>query len=251
MKKIQYTSLCHYPSLVSSDCITMAVLFYIEKDKKIVLEHIKNWKRLKAFNDDFDIDLIKLQLEGIQEELEEFVKEDRFVLSKYTKFYINEVKFQPIVEVEVENIENFIEECKRQYLIGDISKEKRPSVDEQIKFIKNYLKKSDLKYKGNIDGYFDEKIDFDFQVNNYLFKSFSIKGKNEKRMIHSVKEWAYDAYKLQDKYNIIFVTDIDEDSYDKYRKVMNILKEESESVISTDELFDYIINKTINQTTLY
>ena len=70
-------------------------------------------------------------------------------------------------------------------------------------------------------------------------------------MIHSVKEWAYDAYKLQDKYNIIFVTDIDEDSYDKYRKVMNILKEESESVISTDELFDYIINKTINQTTLY
>lgn len=247
MEKIQYTSLCHYPSLVSTDCMTIAVLFYIEKDKKIIIEHIKNWNRLKSFNDELDIDLIKLQLEGIEEELKEFVKDDKFVLSKYTKFYINELKFQPVINVEVHNTQQFIEECKRQYLIGDISKDKRPSVDEQIKFIKNYLKKSNLSYKGNIEGYFNEKIDFDFKVDNYLFKTFNLKGKNENRIIRSVKEWAYDAYKLQDRYNIIFVTDIDGENHDKYKKVMKILEEESKSVISSDELFDYIITKTIGQ----
>lgn len=250
MKKIQYTSLCHYPSLVSSDCMTIAILFYIEDDNRIIFKNIKNWKRLKSFNDELDIDLIKLQLEGIEEELTEFSKENDFVLSKYTKFYINEVKFQPIIDVEVENTDEFIKECTRQYLIGDLDKNKRPTVGEQVKFIKNYLKKCNYDYSGNIEGYFQEKIDFDFQVDNYLFKSFIFEGKNENRLIKSVKEWAYDAYKLQDKYNIIFITDIEESS-GEYTKVMKILKEESKDVISSDDIFDYILSKISGQTSLY
>ena len=87
-------------------------------------------------------------------------------------------------------------------------------------------------------------------MDNYLFKSFIFEGKNENRLIKSVKEWAYDAYKLQDKYNIIFITDIEESS-GEYTKVMKILKEESKDVISSDDIFDYILSKTSGQTSLY
>ena len=251
MKKIQYTSLCHYPSLVSPDCITLAILFYIKSENRIVLESIRNWRRLKSFNDELDMDLIKLQLEGIREELDEFVKEKKFVLKEYTKFFINDLVFQPIIEVEVEDEDDFIQECKRQYLIGDMSLNKRPSVDEQIKFIKNYLKKTDVNYNGNIKGYFEENIDFDLQINNYLFKSFCLKGKNENRIIHSVKEWAYDAYKLNKNYNVVFITDVSKENYSDFAKVIKILQEESQDLIASNELFDYITTKAIGQMSIY
>lgn len=243
MLKIKYTSLCHYPSLVSNDCITLAVFFYIDILKEIRVEKIRNWKRVSSFNDELDIELLKIQIQDMEEELKLFVNDRNFRLEEYTKFYVNNIRFEPIQQSEIEESEKeiFINECKRQKLICDMEKNNRPSIDEQIKFIRKYLSDENVLFNGKISGYFDESVNFDLKIGNYVFKKFIFKGKNPNRLIKTVKEWAYDAYKLKEKYKVIFVTDIEvEKKGEEYNILLKILNEESDKIINSNEFFNFV-----------
>lgn len=246
MLTIKYTSLCHYPSLVSNDCITLAILFYIENSQEIMFEKIKNWQRVSSFNDELDIGLLKIQMEDIEDELKNFVKTNNFKLEKYTKFYVNSIQFTPITTVTIQNNykDQFIDECKRQYFYCDIDKEKRPTIDEQMQYIKKYLSNEDVSSNGKINGFFNENINFDLKIGNYLFKKFIFKGKNPNRLIKSMKEWAYDAYKLKETYKVIFITDIDlsQSQNNDYKLLLSILTEECDKIINTTEFLGYIKN---------
>lgn len=238
---IQYSVLCHYPSIVSKDCITLGVLIYNKDEKNIVFETTKNWQRVRSFNDELDVELIKAQLEGIEEEVSEFCKQESFELSDYTRFYIGEVKFTDVTKLIAENFEDFRVECKRQYLIFDVAKAERPSKAEQLKFIRDTLKSSEVNYRtGNITGYFNENVNFDFIIGSYAIKIFSFEGKNEKRLIKTVKDWAYDAYKLKDKYKIIFATDINPEHQKGYKVVYKILEEECYKILSLADIIPFV-----------
>lgn len=237
MIKIEYSVLCHYPSIVANDCITLAILFYDKGNKKCIFRTTKNWNRVRTFNDELDIDLVKLQLEGIDNEVCQFAKGKDFDLQKYTKFYINELKFTKVTSVLVEDFDEFVTDCTRQYLPFDLDKKDRPSVEEQVRFIKSMLKQSEIKYEnGKVHGYFNEDIKFDFIIKEYAFKLFRFEGKNEARLVKGVKDWAYDAYKLKNRYKIIFVTDIDFTECNEYKTLFNILNEECEKVINFNEV---------------
>ena len=69
MLRVQYSVLCHYPSIVSKDCLTLGILFHNVTENKCILRSIKKWNRARAFNDELDIEVIKLQLEAIEEEV--------------------------------------------------------------------------------------------------------------------------------------------------------------------------------------
>lgn len=245
MIKIKYTSLCHYPSLISNDCITLAVFFYIDILKEIRVEKIRNWKRVSTFNDELDIELLKIQIQDMEEELKLFIKDRNFKFEEYTKFYVNNIRFEPIQQIEIEESEKerFIKECKRQKLICDMEKSNRPSIDEQMKFIRQYLSDEKVLFNGKVEGHFDEDIKFDLKIGNYVFKKFVFKGKNPNRLIKTVKEWAYDAYKLKEKYKVIFVTDIEvEKKGDEYRILFKILNEESDKIINTNDFVNFVSN---------
>jgi hypothetical protein len=254
MVNVQYSILCHYPSIVSVDCITLGVLIYNKDDQTIVFERIKNWQRVKSFNDELDINLTKLQLDGIEEEVGEFCKKASFDLSEYTKYYIGEIKFTDVANVVVEDFDKFVTECRKQYLICDLDKKDRPSKSEQLEFIRNTFKNSAINYKsGKIIGYFDENVNFDFIINGYAIKIFSFDGKKEKRLIKCVKDWAYDAYKLKDKYKIVFVTDINPEYRKDYRTVCRILQEECYKIISLQDLMPFVtkLNSKTNSAKLH
>lgn len=241
MLKVQYSVLCHYPYILSKDCLTLGILFHNITENKCDFKTIKRWDRAKAFNDELDIEIIKLQLEAIGEEVEEFIENGNFDLKKYTKFYVNELKFTEIVTIDIEdNFPNFVAQCVRQYMPLDLDKKDRPNNKEQLAFIKNVMKDSSIEYqKGDICGVFDETIKFDFIIGEYAFKIFKFNNKQENRLIKGIKDWAYDAYKLRDKYKVIFVTDVDF-SENKYNTLYKILNEESESVITFNDIVSFI-----------
>lgn len=122
MFDIDYSILCHYPSLVSKDCITLAILLFNRDTKETALISTNNWNRVHLFNEDLDIDLIKLQLEGIEDEIVDIAKGPKFSLEKYTKFYINDLKFTKIISTKADNFEDFVKKCSKQYLISESSK---------------------------------------------------------------------------------------------------------------------------------
>lgn len=122
MFDIDYSILCHYPSLVSKDCITLAILLFNRDTKETTLISTNNWNRVHLFNEDLDIDLIKLQLEGIEDEIVDIAKGPKFSLEKYTKFYINDLKFTEIISTKADNFEDFVKKCSKQYLISESSK---------------------------------------------------------------------------------------------------------------------------------
>ncbi|AQS18306.1 DUF3037 domain-containing protein [Clostridium beijerinckii] len=241
MFDIDYSILCHYPSLVSKDCITLAVLLFNRDTKETTLISTKNWNRVRSFNDDLDIDLIKLQLEGIKDEIVDIAKSPKFSLEKYTKFYVNDLKFTEIISTKADNFEEFVKECSRQYLISDFSKSERPSKDEQLFFIKKYLKNGNIECEPNIiKGYFNENICFDFVIEDYAFKLFRFEGRKETRLIRTVKDWAYDAIKLKNKYKIVFITDIDFEQKDNYKTLYNILNEEAFKILNFNEVISFV-----------
>lgn len=243
MFNIDYSILCHYPSLVSKDCITLAILFFNKDTKESKLVSTKNWNRVRSFNDDLDIELIKLQLEGIDEEIHDIAKSPNFDLSKYTKFFVNDLKFLNVISTTADNFDNFVSECSKQYLIFDYDKNSRPSKSEQVSFIKNYLKNNSINCEKNIvKGYFNENVTFDFVINNYAFKLFRFEGRKPNRLIKTLKDWAYDAMKLKDRYKFIFITDLDfqVDNSSDYKILFNILNEEAFKVLTFSEVINFI-----------
>lgn len=241
MYNVQFSVLCNYPSLVSKDCISIAVLFFNIDTKECRLRTISNWKRVQTFNDELDIELVKLQLYGMEKEIHEIAKEPNFELKDYTKFYVNVLKFSDVVTIKTDNFDEFVDESSRQYLFLDYDRKQRPSVNEQVKFIKKYLKSNDIDhmYKA-INGAFNENIQFDFIVKNYAFKLFRFEGKKESRIMRNVKEWAYDAIKLKSKYYIVFIVDIDFNATQEYKTVLQILDEESYKVINFKDAIKFI-----------
>ncbi|EGT3817430.1 TPA: DUF3037 domain-containing protein [Clostridioides difficile] len=246
MLNVQYSILCNYPSIVSKDCLTLGILFHDRTNNICEFKIIKKWQRLKAFNDELDIDIVKLQLEAIKEEVQESASKGNFNLKDYTKFYVNELKFTEVVSIDIdEDFQDFINACIRQYMPLDLEKGKRPNNKEQIEFIKYTMKNSNISYnKGNVTGYFNESLKFDFIIDDYAFKVFKFENKDENSMIRNVKKWAYDAYKLSNDYKVVFVTDIDFSS-GEYNILYNILKEESAKLITFVDVISFIQNLNI------
>ncbi|NFI03714.1 hypothetical protein FC959_04700 [Clostridium botulinum] len=241
MFDIEYAIMYHSPSYVSIDRITLAILFFNKQTKETHLSKTKNWKRVSLFNDELEIELIKLQLDGINSEIHDIAKSPDFSLEKYTKFYVNELRFTNVISTSVDDFNFFIKECSRQYMPQDYEKSKRPSTVEQLSFIRKYLKVQEVVCSPNkIIGHFNENITFDFIINDYAFKLFRFEGREQTRLISSVKDWAYNAIKLKNKYKIIFITDKDFAEPENYKILYKILDEESYKIINFSQVIEFI-----------
>lgn len=243
MINVDYSILCHYPSIISKDCLTLGIIFYDRSNNIGDFKTIKKWDRVKSFNDSLDIEMVKLQLECIKEEIKDYAKENDFDLFKYTKFYVNELKFTEVVSVSIdESLEEFMNSCVRQYMLLDIDDNKRPNLEEQTSFMKKMMKSSNIKYKsGKIKGTYNENINFDFLIGEYLFKFFNFEGKEESRVISNVKNWAYNCIELRDIYKVISIIDIDI-TEKKYNSVYQILSKESYKMIHFNDFITFVKN---------
>ncbi|EOU2124597.1 DUF3037 domain-containing protein [Clostridium perfringens] len=228
--------------LITDEFMNIGILFHNLDTDERRLETISKWTRLKGFDDELDLKIFKILLDGIKEEIQNtlFNKKQIFDIYEYHKRYVNELRFSEIYTAEVDDFNEYIEFSKKNFLRYDYEKKERPGINQQLRYMKSLMKGNSIEYSSKpILGKFSENIKFDYIINEFAFKIFSFEEKKLSQMISTAKFWAYTAYELKDKYKVIFLYDkdvIDEN----FNIIKNILEDSSFKVIRYDEGLNWI-----------
>ena len=70
MYHIEYAALNYYHSPISDECLCVGVLFHNVTNGQRDFKYISNFQRFHAFDDEANIDFVKLYLRGIKGEVE-------------------------------------------------------------------------------------------------------------------------------------------------------------------------------------
>ena len=242
MSKIRFSVLSYHPSFMTSESINIGILF--EYKNVLYFEHIKDFKRLQAFDDELNIDFAKLFLTGIKQEVEtepSLFDTTIYTIDSYVKDFINEFKFCNINNFDCFDIKKTIEEIKKIYLRFEYTKDKRPGKNEQIDFFKRFLEHNGKIYSKNpIEGTHGEKNNYDFVIDHYGIKFFKIKNKNVNRMVSTAKSWAFTADEMHSKdIKTIFIYD-DVDKHEIATNTLISILKKNASVLTLDESLKFI-----------
>lgn len=245
MHHIEYTALNYFHSPISDECLCLGVLFHNITTGQRDFKYISNFHRFHIFDDEADVDFVKLYLKGIKDEVEaslfNFNKE--FNLDAYISVYANEFRFSSIRKLAVEENENYVENISKIYLKYDLIKSQRLNSNEEKKLIRRVLKANNLNYSTQkIDGPYMDEISFDYQVGDVCIKLFSFKGKNLKRVIGSARQWAFVADELRGKKKVLFIYDSDYGDMDNLNVIIKILSKNAK-VTQFDDGMDYILSQ--------
>ena len=242
---IEYAALNYYHSPISDECLCIGVLFHNVTTGQRDFKYISNFQRFHAFDDEADIDFVKLYLRGIKDEVEtsvfNFNKE--FYFTSYIRVYANEFRFSSVKKISVKENENYVENLSKIYLKYDLAKSQRLNSNEEKKLIRRVLESNNLEYTTQkVAGPYSDEISFDYQVGNVCIKMFSFKGKNLKRVIGSARQWSFIADELGNQKKVLFIYDSD---YEDMRNLDIIIKMLSKNakVLKLDDGMDYILEQ--------
>ena len=227
MYQVEYAALKYYNNVISDECLYIGMLFHNLTTGKRDFRYISNFKRFQAFDDEADIDFIKLYLAGIKRQvvISLLNYQDNFSIANFTKIYVNEFRFSEVTTMVVEENDDYVENLTKMYLKFDFNKEKRLSNSLEKKYIRKILASSKVDFSiPKISGTYEVNVTFDYIIGDVAVKLFSFKEKNAGKMIASAKTWAFSAEELKDRYKIVFLYDDDNDSSNDLKIVINILK---------------------------
>lgn len=230
--------------LITTEYMNVGILFYNLDTDERRLETITRWNRLKAFDDELNINLFKILVNSMKEEISNslFNNNIEFNIERYTKKFCNELRFSKILEYNTDNFEESIEYNRKNFLRYDYDKKDRPNREQQVKYMKKLMKSNDVKYSvTNPIGYYEERINYDYIIDKYAFKFFTFENKDLRKIIHTAKAWAYTAREMSKEYQTVFVYDIDVNDK-RFHSIINILKNNAK-VIKYDDTLHFILSK--------
>ena len=239
---VEFSVLSYYPSLVTDENINVAIAFNIKPQNKRIFYITNNWRRLESFDDELDISFMKKDLQGIRADFENSLFNDsaEFNFKEFIRFYVNELRFNPIESMRTEDPLAFIEYTKKVCMRFDFERSKRLGKNKEVSFVKQLMKQRDIKYQTKpISGAFEENVRFDFVLNDHGFKFFSFENKDLNRMIDSAKSWAFTAGSLKDKYKIVFVFDTEELDSSSFRAIRRILERDAK-IVSGSQIISFV-----------
>lgn len=245
MHDIEYAALNYYHSPISDECLCLGVLFNNITTGQRDFRYISNFQRFHAFDDEADVEFVKLYLKGIKDEVETslFNFNKAFDLEVYTRVYANEFRFSTIRSLVVEDDENYVENLSKIYLKYDLAKSQRLNRNEEKKLIRRVLETNNLDYSTQkIDGPYNDEISFDYQVGNVCIKMFSFKGKNLKRVVGNARQWSFVAEEIKAHKKVLFIYDSDYEDMNNLNMIIKILSKNAE-VMQLDAGMDYILKQ--------
>ncbi|RHP47213.1 DUF3037 domain-containing protein [Clostridium sp. AF32-12BH] len=121
MYHIEYAALNYYHSPISDECLCIGVLFHNVTTGQRDFKYISNFQRFQAFDDEADVDFVKLYLRGIKEEIENSAFDKEFDLASYIRVYANEFRFSSVRTLSVNETENYVEDLSKIYLKYDLA----------------------------------------------------------------------------------------------------------------------------------
>lgn len=244
MEKVMYTMLNYYPNVgLNDDCLTLGVLYYRKKTQDRKFIYIDNFQRLKQFDDEIDTSFIKIYLEGIKEDVENIRLENVvFDIKQYTKFFVNNLSFGEVFEIEVEEFDSFVDESYKVILRLNLAPEDRPTKEVVDKYLWKRFRAVDMEYKKNekVIGIFDENILFDYCVGRIGIKIFHITSNNFSNKVNQIKSWFFNVRELKNQKKVIFVFDFDGLEKSEASNILKLLK--SDESIPVYDFNHFILN---------
>lgn len=246
--KILYSVLRYSPSLVSGESINLGVLFSDANGECRDFVYTHKWKRIQEFDDELDIDFIKLLLESIKNEVARTILncDQAFNLNEYIQYYTNEINFSSVYTIEWPHLDaEIIKLITKIYLKFDYEKNKRLSKDQELKVIQNILKAKDISFDKNkpIKGKYEENINYDYTFKNYGIKTFNFKAKQISSMMNDVKAWAWNCKNMdKDIKNVFIYNSVDSVDVETLTKMLNILNDATDNLYTLEEGVEFLNN---------
>lgn len=213
MNTLHFSVLSYFPSLLSDERINVGIAFHSENTNGYEFYYIKKWSRVETFDDEVDIDILKLTVQGIKNKLEYTLDNNPVAnLFDFTRHFVNELKFSSIQTIICDNINSTIDLTKKVHLRFDFEKHERLNENSQKKYLRMLLKSGQCNYNTKpLIGNFNERVPFDFVINNNeCIKIVRLNNRNTQKMIHHIKSWAFTSSELTKKYKIYFLISDDD-----------------------------------------
>lgn len=204
---LKYSVLRYSPSRVSGEKINLGILFSDENRGLHQFKYSKNFKRLKNFDDEVSIELVKKTLDGISLDVNNSLfKDDSFSIYNYIKFYINSFSFDEPKAIYYEDWDTIIEEINKSYFRFDYEKSKRPSKQDDLNLLGRIIFSSENNVKKNVRclGEFSENLTYDYYCDSYKVKFFDFDERQLSRLVNTAKTWAFNSLADKEK-NLIII----------------------------------------------
>ena len=235
-RNVKFAIMKYVPNYDRDERINVAVVLHSPEDKFMSIKIIENWRRLKEFDDELDINFIKSYLKTVEEQFNYNLInsntiniEDECLLEKMTQFYINQFVFV-ISNIAIESsCEEFLERLKNNYLYYDTDKKKRISRRDSIEFFGELLRGKNITYeligtKNSLIGTYDEKINVDLKIKDKYYKIINFNESNIDKYVPTIKMWMMNALEHNDKKEkLVFVINeqIDDEKINTFVKMLS------------------------------
>ncbi len=244
MYQVEYAALKYYNSAISEECLYIGMLYHNLTTGQRTFRYISNFSRFQSFDDEADIDFVKLYLEGIKQQVENNIfNYNKFNLSEFIRIYVNEFRFTNIMQIKVEEEEDYIGNLTKLYLKFDFSTKNRLTNKEEKEYIKKIFASKNIVFTSpQVKGSFDEDVRFDYVIGDIAIKIFSFKDKNLKKFIPTAKNWSFTADELKNKMEVIFLYDNLGIDHIQLNIILKILEKHA-SVFQLQDGLNYVLNK--------
>ena len=202
---LKFSVLRYSPSSISGETINLGILFSDETCGFCSFKYAQKLERVLKFDDTLKREELLNLLGGIEEEVSS-CNGQIFDIDSFVKFYINGYSFSKPQKIVYEDINAAIEELYGTFLRFDLPKEKRPTKSNDYDVLLKIIQASGKSIKRNklVRGQFEDKIRYDFVLDDCCVKIFDFDEKNLNRMINTAKIWAWNCNHEKKNVYIIF-----------------------------------------------
>ena len=251
---VKYAVLKYVPNIERNEKINIAIVLHFPHSKQIEMTIINNWKRVKSFDDEADIQFLKKYVSDLKEQFTENLfndfdgiqLDDILLLDELTKYFVNKFVFE-IHEISVnESFKELLNYLKKVYLYYDESIDKRINEKESKAFIEKTFLEHNISYersgsKNAIQEKYGNNINFDYKIANTYYKLIFLTEDNYSSYVAILKMWITNYMMLkEEKKKLIFVIDdtIKNDKTSLYEKMLSEYCE----VITLQDFIDIKVN---------
>lgn len=235
--RVKYAILKYVPNVERNEKINIAVTLHFPNTKQLEMTIINNWKRVKSFDDEADIQFLKKYVNDLREQFtinlfndfNGMSIDDPLLLDELTRYFVNKFVFE-IHEIDTEeNFGELLRNLKKIYLYYEEGKDKRITEKESKAYIEQHLLENNISYerrgtKNTIQEQYGNNINFDYKINNKYYKLIFLTEDNYAGYVGILKMWIANAIMLKkESKKLIFVIDdlLKNERTESYKKMLS------------------------------
>ncbi|MBL0388563.1 DUF3037 domain-containing protein [Tumebacillus sp. ITR2] len=210
-----FTILRYVPNIEREEFVNMGVLLHCPEQKFLRLKTTDTLTRIRAFDDELDIEMFKMILSGISEEFDKSSFKEQYLsntmlISEITSHYVNQLQFSDIRTLLVPDTSDFALEEEldlifKTFVYYEVSKSTRVT-DKQVQSLmsrtfKDHKIISYLNKKPTVKGSYEE-VEFDYGLNDMEYikaLSFDYSPKQASRAPELARNWAFIFREIKEK----------------------------------------------------